>query len=91
MAINVNALGTAAALVAGASFALCALAVMVAPGATTAFLGWVLHLDLSTMARPLTLASFGGGLILFSAFVWIVVALTGQLYNRFSTRRPMIA
>ena len=86
MAVQSKALGMAAGLVAGATFLICALAVVVSPGSTMAFLGWVLHIDLSTMARPITAASFCGGLILFSAFIGVCAMLTGQLYNRFAVR-----
>lgn len=88
MPINAKALGAAAGLVAGATFVICALAVAVAPGSASAFLGWVLHIDLTMMARQVTVASLVGGLILFSGFVGICVALTGQLYNRLAARRP---
>lgn len=89
LSINSKALGAASAIVAGVTFLLCAAAVAIAPGSTSAFLGWVLHVDLSAMARHITLASFGGGLILFNAFVGICAALTGELYNRLAPR-PLV-
>lgn len=59
----------------------------VAPGSTAAFLGWVLHIDLGSMARNVTVSNFFGGLVAFSAFVGVCVGLTGSLYNRLATPR----
>lgn len=86
MPVNAKALGMASGLVAGATFVLCALAVVVAPGSTTAFFGWMLHIDLSSMSRHVTVPSFFGGLVLFSALVGICVGLTGKLYDIFVAR-----
>jgi len=84
--INSRALGTSAGLIAAITFVICGVLVALAPGTTSAFFGWVLHIDLSSMARPISVASFIGGLILFSAFVGLCVGLTSALYNRLTSR-----
>ena len=40
------------------------------------------------MARPISAASYVGGLVVFATFVWLVVALVSILYNRFTERSP---
>lgn len=89
MRINSKALALASGLVAATTFSICALAVALAPGATMTFLGWVLHLDLSGMARTLTFSSFCGGLLLFSAFIAACTGTTAALYNRLAAGRAV--
>ena len=89
MRVEAKAVGIASAIIAGATFVLCALAVAVAPGSTSGLLGWVLHIDLSSMARQVTWGNFIGGLVLFSAFVGLCVGLTAKLYNWLITRQPV--
>jgi len=86
--INSRALASSAGIVATAGFAICGAFVAFAPGAVSSFFGWVLHIDLSTMARPISLASYSSGLVVFAAFVWLVVALVSTLYNRFTEPSP---
>jgi hypothetical protein len=91
MTIQSKTLGTASALVAGATFVICALAVAVAPAATAGFLGWVLHIDLSSMPRHVSIANFFGGLIIFSVFVGLCVGCTAWLYNKLRRQLPPAA
>ena len=63
MRLDARALGLAAGVTAGALFILCALAVAIAPEATRAFAGHLIHVDLSGMTRTLTIGSFVGGLV----------------------------
>lgn len=86
MRINTRAIGIASGMIAAAWFVVCGLLVAIAPGATSTFLGWVLHIDLSSLARPISVSSFIGGLILFSVFVGICVAGTAWLYNRLTAQ-----
>ncbi|HKY96478.1 MAG TPA: DUF5676 family membrane protein [Gemmatimonadaceae bacterium] len=90
MGINSRALGLASGLVAAATFVVCGLMVAVAPGATSSFLGWVLHIDFSTMARPISVSNFAGGLVVFSAFVGLCIAAAAALYNRFTRTQSVI-
>ena len=86
MNANAKRVGIAAGLVAAASFAVCATFVAIAPGSTTAFFSYMMHIDLSTMARTITWQSFVVGMLLFSvivgAHVWLVAALYSALKSR---------
>ena len=55
MRIDPRAFGSAAGLTAALLFLVCAVFVAVAPHATTAFFGTLIHADLSAVARPLSL------------------------------------
>jgi hypothetical protein len=85
----------AAGIVAAVLFTLCGLAVAVAPDQTTAFAGYLMHMDLSGMPRTLTFASFLGGLItwtLSTAIVfWAVAAVYNQLFERVGVAGPIAA
>jgi hypothetical protein len=82
MRTNIRALGFASGLIAAATFAVCGLLVAVAPGATSSFFGWVLHIDLSGLLRPISWSNFIAGLVVFSAFIGICVAATAWLYRK---------
>jgi 2TM family of unknown function (DUF5676) len=87
MRLNAWALGLAAGATAGVLFILCALAVALAPGATTAFAGYLIHVDLSGMTRTLTFGSFVGGLICWTAGTSLTFWFTGVIYNRLTGQR----
>ena len=82
MLLNTRAFAFAAGLTAAALFVLCAVAVALAPGSTTAFAGFLIHADLSGIARTLTFASFLGGLCIWTVGTGIVFALVAWIYNR---------
>lgn len=84
MRLNTAALALAAAVTTAIVYAVCLLLVAVAPGSTTAAFGYVFHLDVSGLVRPLTWGSFATGLVSVSLAVALVVALLGALYNRFA-------
>ena len=87
--INSRALATSAGIVVATTFAICGAFVAFAPGAVSSFFGWVLHIDLSTMTRSVSLANYAGGLVLFGGFVWVLVALVSTLYNRITEPSPV--
>lgn len=82
MRLDPRALGLSAGLVAAALFILCALGVWLAPAATTAMFGVLIHADLSGIARALTLGSFVAGLFCWTVGAGITFAATASLYNR---------
>lgn len=82
MRLDTRALTVAAGGAAAIGFAICALFVAIAPGATSVFFGNVLHLDLAAIARPLTWGSFAGGLVAVASGAAIFVAFVGSTYNR---------
>lgn len=87
-AINVRAFGTAAGFMAGAVVIICSLAVAIAPEATTAFAGYVVHVDLSGFSRTLNWGSFFAGLFFWTLGTGFVFGAAGSLYNRFSGHAP---
>ena len=87
-AINVRAFGTAAGFMAGAVVIICSLAVAIAPEATTAFAGYVVHVDLSGFSRTLNWGSFFAGLFFWALGTGFVFGAAGSLYNRFSGHAP---
>lgn len=87
-AINARAFGTAAGTIAGAVVVICSLAVALAPEATTAFAGYVVHVDLSGFSRTLNWGSFLAGLFFWTLGTGFVFGAAGSLYNRFSGHAP---
>ena len=81
MKLNTRAFALAAGLTAAALFVVCALFVAIAPSAATALFSNVLHLDLTGLARPLTLGSFVGGLIFWGLGTTLVFGVAAVLYN----------
>jgi hypothetical protein len=82
MSVNVRALTITGIIVAAVSYLVCAAFVAMAPDAATTIGSYIVHMDLSKVGRTVT---WGGGLIglVFStAFVGLVCAASGWLYNR---------
>lgn len=89
MSVDPRAFGLAAGATAAALFSICALVVGLVPGAAVGFFGYILHLDLTALARPVTVANFVGGLFAWTIGVGIVFGLGGVFYNRLLPRsRP---
>ena len=82
MRLDTRALAAAAGAAAVIGFVICAAFVAVAPSATSAFFSYVLHLDLTSLTRPLTWASFAAGVVVIPSAVAIFTALVGSMYNR---------
>jgi uncharacterized protein DUF5676 len=82
MKLDARAFGLAAGTTAAALFLLCALAVAIAPGATTAFAGYMIHADLSGLSRSLTFGSFVGGLVCWALCTALTFWLVAAIYNR---------
>ncbi|MBI4500047.1 MAG: hypothetical protein HY700_02695 [Gemmatimonadetes bacterium] len=82
MKLDAKALGIGAGITAAIVAAVCRLAAAIAPGATAAFFGYLLHLDLSAIARTPTWGSFFAGVIVWGVGTGLVFALGGWLYNR---------
>jgi hypothetical protein len=82
MRLDPRAFGFSAGLVAAALFILCALGVWLAPEATTAMFGMLIHADLSGIVRTLTPGSFLAGLICWTVGTGLTFAAVASLYNR---------
>jgi hypothetical protein len=84
MKLDSRAFGLSAGMVAALLFTLCAVGVWLAPQATTSMLGTLTHLDLTGIARTLTLGSFLAGLICWTVGTGFTFAVVAGLYNRLS-------
>ncbi len=84
MRLDARAFGVAAGATAAVLFILCALAVAIAPGPTTASAGYLIHADLSGLSRSLTFGSFVGGLISWALGTALTFWLVAAIYNRLS-------
>jgi len=82
MRLDARAYGLAAGATAALLFILCAVAVAIAPGSTTAFAGYLIHTDLSGLSRSLTFGSFVGGLICWTVGTALTFWLAAAIYNR---------
>jgi hypothetical protein len=85
MRLDTRAFAFAAGMTAAVLFTLCALAVAIAPGPTTAFFGYLMHLDLSTLPMTLTLGSFVGGLVCWTLGTALTFGFAASIYNRLVT------
>jgi hypothetical protein len=82
MKFRTGAIFWAVALVSAASYIVCAGLVALAPEATTQVFGWVMHIDLSSLARPITWLSFFGGMLCYSFLLGILAWASACAYNR---------
>lgn len=82
MRLDTRAFALAAGAAAAILFTLCALAVAIAPDPTTAFFGYLVHMDLSGLARTLTFGSFVGGLLAWTIGTALTFGLAATIYNR---------
>ena len=87
MRIQSSALGLAAATITAIAFGICGLFFLVAPNITAAFMSWVLHIDVTAMTRPVSVLNLLGGIVLFAAYVGLLVGGTAALYNRITAPR----
>ena len=91
MRLDTRALAAAAGAAGAIGFAICVLFVAIAPGATSTFFSYVLHIDLTSLARPLTWGSFLAGLLTIAVGLAIVAGLVGSIYNTLARGQPRAA
>ena len=84
MKLNVKAIAIAEGLVMAAVFVICAFVIAVAPEQTAAATRYLFHIDLSSLARPISWGGFFAGLVVFSVFMAAVAGLWASIYNRFA-------
>lgn len=84
MKLDVRAIAISEGLVMAAVFVICAFVIAVAPEQTAAATQYLFHIDLSSLARPISWGGFFAGLVVFSVFMAAVAGLWGSIYNRFA-------
>lgn len=82
--LDARAFGLAAGTVAAALTTLCAIAIVLVPGATTAAASTLLHLDMTEMTRTMSWGVYFGGLFGWGIGAGLVFAAAAGLYNRFA-------
>lgn len=82
MRLELRAFALAGGLTAAVLFTICAAAVAVAPGATTAFAGSLIHADLTGFMRTLTWGNFALGLVTWTLGTAVVFGFVAGAYNR---------
>ena len=83
--LNARAFGFAAGTIAATISAICALALVIAPDATRALVGYLIHSDLSGLTPAVSWASFFTGVIGWGLIAGLAFSAAAGLYNRFSS------
>lgn len=91
MRLDAKLFGLSAGVIAAVTFVLCGAIAAAIPGTLQVVLSYVLHADLTGMARPITLASFFVGLGVFSVFIGLCVHFAASLYNTLLSRSETVS
>jgi len=83
MKLNVWGFGLAVGVVIAAAFTICAFFVAIAPQATTEFIGYLLHINLTGLSRPISWPSYIAGIIGVGLWAGLSAAAAAKLYNFF--------
>jgi hypothetical protein len=84
MLLNTKSFGLSAAATAAIVYSICSLFVALVPTGTAAAFSYVLHIDLTAMARPISWGSYAVGVVAISVAIGLVFALAAGFYNRLS-------
>lgn len=84
MKLHVQALVQAVAWVAAVGYAGCALLVALAPQATMRVAGYLFHIDLSGIARPISWVGVLAGMVVWTLGSCLFAGVAARLYNRFA-------
>lgn len=87
--LNVKALTITGAIVAAASYVVCAGFVAIAPDAASTIGTYIVHIDLSRIGRTVSWGGAALGGTFFTAFVALVCATAGTVYNSLATAKPV--
>lgn len=85
MKLNVYSFSFAVGIVTAAAFTVCAFLFAVAPEATSAFIGYLLHLNLTGVTRPVTWGGYFAGALGTGIWTGLWAAVVAKLYNRSQT------
>jgi len=86
MKLNVRAFAFAVGIIIAAAFTVCAFFVAIAPQATAEYIGYVLHINLASLTRPISWGSYFAGVLGLGIWTALWAAAIAMLYN-FSIRR----
>ena len=86
--VKTSKLALSVAAVAAVAFGICGLFVTFVPGPTLTFLSWVLHIDVTAVARPVSVPNLVGGVLLFAAYAGLIAGTIAAIYNRLARQSP---
>jgi hypothetical protein len=81
MKLNVWGFGLAVGAVVAAAFTICAFFVATAPQATTEFIGYLLHINLTGLSRPISWPSYIAGVLSVGLWTGLWAVAAAKLYN----------
>ncbi|WP_071882435.1 DUF5676 family membrane protein [Stanieria cyanosphaera] len=84
--LRMRSLFIATAVMSAVAYTICVVFIVLAPQATIGFFGYILHADLSNIARSVSFGSFIVGLLAWSLGTGLYAALIARLYNQISSR-----
>jgi|InoplaM3SPM_1038593.scaffolds.fasta_scaffold20815_2 uncharacterized protein DUF5676 len=86
MKLYIWAFGLSVGVVVAAAFTVCAFFVAVAPEATAAVIGYLLHINFAGLSRSITWASYFAGVVAIAVWTGLWAAAAAQIYNRFVSK-----
>jgi 2TM family of unknown function (DUF5676) len=86
MKLNIWGYGIAVGAVVAVAFTICAFFVAIAPEATTEFIGYLLHINLPGLARPISWASYFAGVLGIGIWTGLWAAVVAKFYNLLISR-----
>ena len=81
MKLNIWPFSYSVGIVTAAAFTICAFFVAVAPEATAAFIGYLLHTNLTGLTRPITWGSYIAGVLGIGIWTVLWAAAVAKIYN----------
>jgi uncharacterized protein DUF5676 len=81
MKLNVWPFGFAVGIAIAAAFTICAFFVAIAPETTAATIGYLLHIDLSGISRPISWPSYIAGVLAIGVWTGLWAAAAAGIYN----------
>ena len=81
MEIKASAFGLAVGIVVAAAFTICAFFVAVAPEATAAVIGYLLHINLAGLTRSISWASYFAGVVGIAVWTGLWAGAAAKIYN----------
>jgi uncharacterized membrane protein len=79
--LSVRAFSIAIGTVIAAAFTVCAFFVTIAPEATAAFIGYLLHINLSGLTGALSWRSYFAGVLAVGIWAGLWAAVAARIYN----------
>ena len=86
MKLNVSAFSSAVGIAVAAAFTICAFFFAVAPEATAVAIGYLLHINLSGLARSITWPSYIAGVLAVGLWTALWAAVAAAIYNAWSSK-----